>query len=499
MTALVLALDQGTTSSRAMLFDSMGTPLVTRGGAYEQLFPQPGWVEHDPEAIWDSQLTAARDALGAILGGSQIAGLGVTNQRETTLVWDRSTGEPVHNAIVWQDRRTTRACEELRQAGYESEIRSRTGLVIDPYFSATKIMWLLDSIPGLRRRARRGEMAFGTVDTFLIWRLTGGRAHVTDVTNASRTMLMNLETCDWDDEVLRALRIPRSLLPEIVASSGIVGYTEMAHLGVTLPIAGIAGDQHAATFGQGCFERGMAKQTYGTGSFMLMNAGDVPVMSQHGLLSTTAWRLEGKTTYALEGSSFVAGAGVQWLRDGLGIVAQASETETLAQSVESTGDVYFVPAFAGLGAPHWDARARGALLGLTRGSGKAEIARAVLESIAFQTRDVIEAMERDTGIPVSELRVDGGTVANNFLMQFQADVLNRRVARPAVTETTALGAAYLAGLATGVWDSRDEIRDNWQLDRAFEPNMRQDESDRRYQRWKQAVERAAGWAEDAVD
>lgn len=500
MSGSVLALDQGTTSSRAIVFDRAGLPLGASNHQFEQVFPKPGWVEHDPKSIWRSQLTAAREAIASATSqGARIGSIGIANQRETTLIWDRGTGEPVNNAIVWQDRRTAGACDALTAAGYEPDIRERTGLVIDPYFSATKIAWLLDHVDGLRDRATRGELAFGTVDTYLVWKLTGGRIHVTDVSNASRTMLMNLHRREWDEDILRELRIPRTLLPDIVASSGIVGYSDAEVLGQTLPIAGIAGDQQAATFGQGCFAVGMAKQTYGTGSFLLMNVGTEPKASAAGLLSTVAWRVGGLTTYALEGSSFVAGAGVQWLRDELGIIANASDTDRLASSIRSTGDVYFVPAFAGLGAPHWDAYARGALVGLTRGTGKAEIARAVLESVAFQTRDVLEAMERDSGIPVPELRVDGGMVANEFLMQFQADILNRRIARPAVAETTALGAAYLAGLATGVWHDEGDISTNWRLDRAFEPTMSESERERAYFRWSRAVDRARAWAVETTD
>ncbi|HUG17056.1 MAG TPA: glycerol kinase GlpK [Thermomicrobiales bacterium] len=498
MTGLVLALDQGTTSSRAIVFDRSGTPLAAGNRAFEQMFPRPGWVEHDPETIWRSQMAAARDALGSATT-ARVTALGIANQRETTLIWDRLTGEPIHNAIVWQDRRTTSACDALKAAGYEPDIRQRTGLTIDPYFSATKIRWLLDTVDGARDRAKRGTLAFGTVDTWLVWRLTGGRVHVTDVSNASRTMLLNQHTREWDDDILRELRIPRSLLPEIVASSGVVGHTQMEYLDVSLPIAGVVGDQQAATFGQGCFDVGMAKQTYGTGSFMLMNVGTRPRQSEAGLLSTVAWRLDGETTYALEGSSFAAGAGVQWLRDELGIISTAAETDDLARSVESTGDVYFVPAFVGLGAPHWDARARGALVGLTRGTGRAEIARAVLEAVAYQTRDVLEAMERDAAAPLAELRVDGGMVENEFLMQFQADILNRRVARPAVAETTASGAAYLAGLATGVWHDVEDIRANWRLDRAFEPRMSVGDRERLYRRWQQAVDRSRSWAEEAAE
>lgn len=492
----VLALDQGTTSSRAIVVDRGGTVRSSGSRPFEQIFPRPGWVEHDPHVLWDSQLSSAREALrSAGASSGTVASIGVTNQRETTIMWDRRSGEPVYNAIVWQDRRTASACEELKSQGYEAEIRSRTGLVIDPYFSATKIAWLLDNIDGARNRANRGELAFGTVDTFLIWRLTGGAVHVTDVTNASRTMLMNVHRCEWDDDILRELRIPASILPAIVDSSGVVGQTERDHLGQVLPIAGVAGDQQAATFGQACFGHGMTKQTYGTGSFMLMNVGAIPVTSTSGLLSTVAWRIHGTTTYALEGSSFVAGAGVQWLRDQLGIIHSASDTDSLARSVSSTGDVYFVPAFTGLGAPHWDPSARGALLGLTRGTGRAEIARAVLEAVAYQTKDVLHAMERDSGIPVAELRVDGGMVANEFLMQFQADMLGRRIVRPAVAETTALGAGYLAGLASGVWHDLDDIQGHWQLDRVYEPQMEATDRDRLYARWRKAVGHASDWAD----
>lgn len=494
MTESILALDQGTTSSRAMIVDSIGQPTAIANAEYPQQYPRPGWVEHDPTDIIRSQITAAREVL---MSDAPIAALGIANQRETTLLWDRRDGRPVHNAIVWQDRRTTRLCDALKAAGWEDEIRSRTGLVIDPYFSATKIRWLLDNVPGLRGRAEHGEIAFGTVDSFLIHYLTGGRLHVTDASNASRTMLFNIHTLDWDDDILRELEIPRSLLPEVRASSEVIGTTDRGILGREIPIAGIAGDQQAATFGQACFAPGMSKQTYGTGSFMLMNTGETPVRSNHGLLTTVAWQISGRTTYALEGSSFIAGAAVQWLRDSLGIIERAAESAALANSVESTGGVYFVPAFAGLGAPFWDPNARGALLGLTRGTGRAEIVRAVLEAIAFQTRDLATAMEADCGIELSNLRVDGGMVANDVLMQMQADTLGCSVTRPAVIETTALGAAFLAGLAVGIWHDTDEIGRIRQIDRQFEPSTTEARRHSAYRGWLRAVDRARNWIVEA--
>jgi glycerol kinase len=493
MTESILALDQGTTSSRAMIVHSSGRTAAIANAAYPQQYPRPGWVEHDPNDIITSQFTTARDVLAA---NGQVAALGIANQRETTLLWDRRDGRPVYNAIVWQDRRTTGLCDALKAAGWEDEIRSRTGLVIDPYFSATKIRWLLNNVPGLRGRAERGQIAFGTVDSFLIHHLTGGRLHVTDVSNASRTMLFNIHSLDWDDDILRELEIPRSILPEVRASCEIIDTTDRGVLGREIPIAGIAGDQQAATFGQACFAPGMSKQTYGTGSFMLMNTGETPVRSNHGLLTTVAWQIAGRTTYALEGSSFIAGAAVQWLRDALGIIENAAESAALAASVESTGGVYFVPAFAGLGAPFWDPNARGALLGLTRGTGRAEIARAVLEAIAFQTRDLAEAMEADCGIELSNLRVDGGMVANDVLMQIQADALGCTVTRPAVIETTALGAALLAGLAVGIWHDTDEIGRIWQIDRQFEPSTTEVQRDTAYRGWLRAVDRARNWIGD---
>jgi len=495
MTESILALDQGTTSSRAMLFDRDGRALRAANVEYPQLYPRHGWVEHDPNDILASQIAAAREVLSSDAAGSVVA-LGIANQRETTLLWDRRNGQPVHNAIVWQDRRTTGTCDDLRAAGWEDEIRSRTGLVIDPYFSATKIRWLLDAVPGLQGRAERGEIAFGTVDSFLIHHLTGGRHHVTDASNASRTMLFNIQTLDWDDDILHELRIPRAMLPEVRSSSEVVGTTDRTILGHEIHIAAIAGDQQAATFGQACFEPGMSKQTYGTGSFMLMNTGDAPIRSSHGLLTTVAWRIAGRTTYALEGASFVAGAAVQWLRDELGIISNASETAELAASVPSSGGVAFVPAFAGLGAPFWDPNARGALLGLTRGSGRAEIVRAVLEAVAFQTRDLATAMQADSGINLTNLRVDGGMAVNDVLMQMQADALGCPVTRPAVIETTALGAAFLAGLAVGFWKDTDEIAQTWRLDREFLPSMADAERDRNYRGWLRAVERTRNWVQD---
>ncbi|MBX6341726.1 MAG: glycerol kinase GlpK [Thermomicrobiaceae bacterium] len=495
MADVVLALDQGTTSSRAILFGHDGRPVIQKNQEFPQLYPQPGWVEHNPEDIWNSQIEVARHVLengGA--SASDVVAIGITNQRETTLIWERDTGKPVYNAIVWQDRRTAPICDQLRAAGWEARIRERTGLVIDPYFSGTKVKWLLDNVEGLRARAERGELAFGTVDTFLIYRLTGGKVHVTDYSNASRTLLFNIHNLDWDDDILRELNIPRALLPEVRPSSEVYGQTDPSIFGREIPIAGDAGDQQAATFGQACFEIGMAKNTYGTGSFMLMNIGEEPKPSASGLLTTIGWGLGGRITYCFEGSIFITGAAVQWLRDALQIIPNAAASEELAASVDSTGGVYVVPAFVGLGAPYWDPYARGTIVGLTRGSGRAEITRATLESVAYQTRDVLEAMQHDSGVEFKELRVDGGMVANNFLMQFQADIIGKPVERPAVAETTALGAAYLAGLAVGFWKDEQDVTRNWQLDRRFEPQMSEEERDRLYRGWKRAVERARGWA-----
>lgn len=513
MARYILALDQGTTSSRAILFDHAGRVVAVRQREFPQLYPQPGWVEHDPEAIWASQRGVATEVVAAAKAtAADIAAVGITNQRETTLIWDRATGQPIANAIVWQDRRTAGQCDALKAAGWEERIRAKTGLVIDAYFSGTKVCWLLDHVPGARARAERGELAFGTVDTFLIWRLTGGARHVTDVSNASRTMLFNIHTGVWDDDILAEFHIPKALLPEALPSSGQFGETDASIFGASLPITGVAGDQQAATFGQACFAPGSAKNTYGTGCFLLMNTGGEAKSSTSGLLTTVAWAGLGiptgtensglsedesqspsVLTYALEGSVFVAGAAVQWLRDELKIIEQAADSETLAQSVPDTGGVYLVPAFAGLGAPYWDPYARGTLVGLTRGSGRAQITRAALEAVAYQTRDVLDVMRRESGIDVPHLRVDGGMVANDFLMQFQADILGIPVERPQVTETTALGAAYLAGLAVGYWRDQDEIAANWAVDRVFTPHMSADMRDTRYAGWQRAVERSRRW------
>lgn len=490
----ILALDQGTTSSRAILFDQGG---VIRGVAqkeFTQIFPQAGWVEHDPQEIWASQLEVARAVITkAGIKASDIAAIGITNQRETAVLWERQTGRPVHNAIVWQDRRTAGFCDELKKAGHAELIRNKTGLVIDAYFSASKLRWLLDHVPGARERARRGELAFGTVDSWLVWNLTNGALHVTDVSNASRTMLFNLHTGTWDEDLLRVLDIPREVLPEVRSSSEIYGETAPKIFDKPVRIAGIAGDQQAALFGQNCFKRGQAKNTYGTGCFMLMNIGNQPTVSRHELITTVAWKSGGQTEYALEGSVFIAGAVVQWLRDGLGIIKSSSEIEALAASVPDCGGVYFVPAFAGLGAPHWDQYARGSIAGLTRGTTAGHVARAALEGIAFQVADVLEAMRHDSGIHLDQLRVDGGACANNLLMQFQADILGVPVVRPKVIETTALGAAYLAGLAVGFWQNRQAVQASWQEDRIFEPGMSTDEVTHRRNRWTEALKRSREW------
>ncbi len=491
----VLALDQGTTSSRAILFDRSGVPVAVAQQEFEQIYPAPGQVEHDPEAIWNSQLSVARDVLRSSgTPAEEIAAIGIANQRETTVVWDRATGKPLANAIVWQSRVTAPICEELRRGGYEELIRRKTGLVIDPYFSGTKLKHLLDTVPGLRPRAQAGEALFGTVDSFLLWRLTGGKRHATDATNAGRTMMFNIHTCEWDEELLRLLDIPKAMLPEVVSSSEVYAETEPSLLGASIPIAGIAGDQQAALFGQLCFAPGMAKATYGTGCFVLLNTGSRASVPQGGLLTTIAWKIGDEVLYCVEGAVFIAGAVVQWMRDGLKVIAQSADIEALSNSVTDSNGVYFVPAFVGLGAPYWDPDARGMIIGLTRESTVAHMARAAIEAIALQTRDVLEAMQRDAGIGLAELRVDGGASRNNSLMQFQADIMNARIRRPRVTETTALGAAYLAGLATGFWKSRDELSAQWSLDREFVPKMSAHERDARYRRWVNAVERAKGWA-----
>jgi glycerol kinase len=490
----ILALDQGTTSSRAIVFGKDGRPIAVAQKEFEQIFPQPGHVEHDPEAIWKTQSDVAREALQrAGRRASDVAAIGVTNQRETTILWERSSGKPVANAIVWQSRVTAGLCDRLKADGYEKTFRDKTGLVVDAYFSGTKIAHLLDTIPGLRSRAEKGEILFGTVDTFLTWRLTGGKRHVTDYSNASRTLIYNIHTLDWDDELLRILNIPRALLPEVQPSSTVYGQTDRALFGESIPIASLIGDQQAATFGQGCFEPGSAKNTYGTGCFLLLNTGDKPVASKNGLITTIGWGLGGKLTYCLEGSVFIAGAVVQWLRDGLKMIGTAPEIENLALAVPDAGGVYFVPAFVGLGAPYWNQRARGTIIGLTRGTSREHIARAALESMAYQTRDVLEAMQQDSGMTLAVLKVDGGAAANNLLMQFQSDVLGVNVQRPVVHETTALGAAYLAGLAVGFWKDQNDVRQNWALDREFKPSMPKDRREQLYARWKQAVTRSLDW------
>ena len=495
----ILALDQGTSSSRAILFDHAGTPVATAQREFAQHYPQPGWVEHDALEIWLSQLAVARDALQAARAGpGDIAAIGITNQRETTVVWERATGQPIAPAIVWQDRRTAGACEQLRTQGAAPLIQKKTGLMVDPYFSATKIAWLLDQVPGARARAERGELAFGTIDSWLVWQLSGGRRHVADVSNASRTSLLDIRTGAWDDELLALFRVPRAVLPEVVASSGILAEIDPSLFGASVPIAGMAGDQQAATFGQACLEPGMAKSTYGTGLFMLMNTGTQPIVSHHRLLTTVGWRLGGVTTYALEGSVFMGGATIQWLRDGLGLIRSAEEVNTLAAECTSSEGVCFVPAFAGLGAPHWDPYARGTLLGLTRGSSRAHIARAALDAIALQAVDVLAAMEADSGIQVRELRVDGGAARSDLLMQIQADLLGRPVVRPAVVETTALGAAYLAGIAVKFWTGTEEITRQWRVARRFEPAISDAERRTRLAVWHRAVERARAWDQPAL-
>jgi len=490
----VLALDQGTTSSRAIVFDHAGQIQSIAQKEFRQIFPQPGWVEHDPNEIWSTQLGVAAEAITqAGLSGRDIAAIGITNQRETTVVWDRRTGQPVYNAIVWQDRRTAGLCNELRAEGHEALFQRKTGLVLDAYLAGTKLRWILDNVPDARRRAEAGELAFGTIDSWLLWKLSDGALHVTDATNASRTLLFDITRQQWDDELQDLMRVPRAMLPEVRDSSDVYGDTDLLGAG-RIPIAGVAGDQHAALLGQACTQRGMVKNTYGTGCFMLMNTGDTPIPSRNRLLTTTAWRIAGQPSYALEGSVFIAGAVVQWLRDGLGIIRSASEVESLAASVPDNGGVYMVPAFVGLGAPHWDPYARGAIHGITRGTTAGHIARAALESIAYQVGDLITAMQGDSGLTLNELRVDGGATANDTLMQFQADLLGVPVLRPKVTETTALGAAYLAGLAVGYWDGLDEIAAQWQVERVFEPALSRDRVAELRAGWARAVERSKCWA-----
>ncbi len=497
MSRYILALDQGTTSSRAIIFNADGQPVAVAQQEFPQIYPQPGWVEHNPLDIWNSQLEVATQALAkANLPAKDIAAIGITNQRETTLIWDRQTGQPIYNAIVWQCRRTADMCEHLKAEGFATDIKARTGLVVDAYFSGTKIAWILDHVPGSRERARNGELAFGTVDTWLLWNLSGGKLHLTDVSNASRTMLYNIHTQAWDDVMLQRLNIPRELLPEVRPSSAVYGETDPKCFGAAIPLGGAAGDQQAATFGQTCFTPGDVKNTYGTGCFMLMNTGDRAVASPGGLLTTIGWQLsnQSRASYALEGSVFIAGAAIQWLRDELKLISTSAESESIAASVPDTGGVYVVPAFVGLGAPHWDSYARGTIVGLTRGSNRAHIVRATLESIAYQTRDVVEVMMQDAGLKLHALRVDGGATMNNWLMQFQADILGVPVQRPATTETTALGAAYLAGLATGFWQSQEQIATQWAIEHTFEPQMGADRREALYRDWQRAVERSKDWA-----
>ena len=490
----LLALDQGTTSSRALVIDESGKVVAVAQKEFTQIFPQPGWVEHDPNEIWASQIGVAADALGrAGVSAKDVAAIGITNQRETAVVWDRKTGEPVHNAIVWQDRRTAGICDKMKADGLESMITQKSGLVIDAYFSGTKVQWLLDNVPGARDKANRGELAFGTIDSWLIWKLTGGKVHVTDQSNASRTMLLNIYTRSWDDELLKALNVPRSMLPEVKGSSEVYGESTGILAGV--PIAGIAGDQQSALFGQMCTKPGMAKNTYGTGSFMLMNTGTEGVTSKNKLLTTIAWGRAGQTEYALEGSVFITGAVVQWLRDGLKIIRTAPEVEELAASVPDNGGVYFVPGFVGLGAPHWDPYARGTIVGLSRGSTAAHIARAAVEGIAYQVADILLAMTADSGVKLAELRVDGGAAKNDLLMQFQADILGIPVVRPKETETTALGSAYLAALAVGYYKSLEELASHWAIDRTFQPKMSADQREKLQSEWNKALSRAKGWVQ----
>ena len=498
MSRFVLALDQGTTSSRAIVFRHDGAIVSMAQQEFAQIFPAPGLVEHDPEAIWSSQLGVARDALAkAGLSAADIAAIGITNQRETTVVWDRRTGQPVGNAIVWQSRVSAPICDELKRGGFEGIFRDRTGLVLDPYFSGTKLKHLLDSSPGLRGRAERGEVLFGTIDSFLIWRLTAGRLHVTDVSNASRTLLFNIHTLDWDEELLRILGVPRGMLPEVRGSSGLLGESDPAIFGGAVPIAGVAGDQQAALFGQACFAPGTAKNTYGTGCFMLLNTGERAVASSHGLLTTIAWQIGGRTTYCLEGAVFIAGAAVQWVRDGLKAIQSSAEVEQLAATVPDAAGVYLVPAFVGLGAPHWDPYARGLIIGLTRDTRIGHIARATVDAMAYQTRDVLEVMQQDAGVRLSELKVDGGAAMNASLLQFQADLLAVPVRRPVVAETTALGAAYLAGLAVGYWSGPEDVTRNWALGREFVPSMDTELRDSLYRGWKRAVTRSLNWIDAA--
>ena len=493
----ILALDQGTTSSRAILFDHSGNNKATTQKDFRQVFPQPGWVEHDPEDIWESQIQSALNIPKKInIDYKDIAAIGITNQRETTLVWDRETSKPIYNAIVWQDRRTSKYCDSLKQEGHLDKIKKKTGLIIDAYFSATKLKWILDNVEGAREKAKSGKLCFGTVDTWLVWKLTKGKTFVTDVSNASRTMLFNIKALQWDSELLELFDIPLNILPEVRESSEVYGLTDKSIFGIEIPIAGIAGDQQAALFGQLCTEKGMVKNTYGTGCFLLMNTGIRPVYSKNNLLTTIAWKINGKTNYALEGSVFVGGAVVQWIRDGLNLIKDAKEIEQLASEVDDNGGVYFVPALTGLGAPYWDSYARGTIIGITRGTTKSHIARSAIEGIAFQVYDIVKSMEADANAKGTELRVDGGATENNLLLQFQADIFKFNVVRPNFLETTALGAAYLAGLAIGFWGSIDELKKQWSIDRIFKPNLDENKVNALIGQWHRAVSRSKNWIED---
>lgn len=494
MEKFILSLDQGTTSSRAILYNKKGEMCSSAQKEFEQFFPKEGWVEHDPNEIWSSQASVAAEAISKLgITGLDIAGIGITNQRETTIVWDRKTGEPIYNAIVWQDRRTSEYCDKMKAQGHEEMIKSKTGLLLDSYFSATKIHWILENIEGAREKAEKGELAFGTVDTWLIWKFTRGGRHVTDVSNASRTMIYNINTMSWDKELLELFNIPESMLPEVCSSSEVYANTTTTLFAHKVPIAGIAGDQQAALFGQMCTEPGMVKNTYGTGCFMVMNIGDKPILSNNKLLTTVAWKLNGKVTYAIEGSIFMGGAIVQWLRDGLKVIESSSEIEKLSASVEDNGGVYFVPALTGLGAPHWDQYARGTIVGITRGTTAGHIGRAALEGIAFQVKDVLDAMKNDAAVELKELRVDGGAAINDPLMQFQSDIIDSSVVRPKVLETTAMGAAYLAGLAVGFWDSVDEIKSHWEQDVVMKPNMNKEKVNELLEGWDKALGRSKNW------
>ncbi|WP_374173671.1 glycerol kinase GlpK [Flavobacterium tructae] len=494
---LILALDQGTTSSRAIVFNHKGEIVSISQKPFKQIFPKPGWVEHDPNEIWSSQVSVAAEVIAKVgITGREIAAIGITNQRETTIVWDRETSEPVYKAIVWQDRRTAKYCDELKAKGHTEMIQKKTGLILDAYFSGTKVKWILDNVPGAREKAEQGKLCFGTVDTWLIWKLTRSKLFMTDVSNASRTLLFNINTLDWDDELLALFDIPRAMLPEVKESSAIYGETSTTLFSTKIPISGVAGDQQAALFGQLCTNSGMIKNTYGTGCFMLMNTGEKPIFSAHNLLTTIAWKINGKTTYALEGSVFVGGAAVQWLRDGAKIINSSDEIEALAATVPDNGGIYFVPALTGLGAPHWDQYARGAIVGITRGTTNAHIARATLEGIAYQVNDLLKAMEADSGYKGIELRVDGGAAANNLLMQFQSDIFGSNVTRPTTLETTALGAAYLAGLAVGYWSGLDDLKEQWSIDQVFSPKMDQAKVKLLVKNWDRAVGRASHWIEE---